>query len=221
MALEIWWFSGSPFAWWVMLVAEAKGLAYESHLLSVSKRENRTPEYLALNPRGLVPTLRDGDFVLTESPAIVSYLDGKSAATPLFGKSSREAARVWEATSQVTSGLNRASEAFADPILFGRAKPDEPEVIRDAAQKFKTELGFFEARLASGAYLCGSQLSAADLALFPFLMFNMRAANKDIAKNLDLGLVPLERHYPNLAKWAKLIEALPGYDRTYPPHWRG
>jgi len=44
MAIDIWWISGSPYAWWVLLAAEVKGLAFQSHLLSVSKRETRTPE---------------------------------------------------------------------------------------------------------------------------------------------------------------------------------
>ena len=42
--------------------------------MTILKGEHRTPEYLALNPHGRVPTLTEGDFVLTESPAILSYL---------------------------------------------------------------------------------------------------------------------------------------------------
>ena len=40
MTLDIWWISGSPYAWWVLLAAEVKGLAYEGHMLS--KRKERT-----------------------------------------------------------------------------------------------------------------------------------------------------------------------------------
>jgi glutathione S-transferase len=42
-----------------------------------SKQENKSPEYLVLNPRGKVPTLKDGDFVLYESLAIMVYLDSE------------------------------------------------------------------------------------------------------------------------------------------------
>ena len=65
MAIELYWGSGSPFAWRVMLTLEVKGLAYESKLLEFSKGEHQTPAYLQLNPRGKVPTLKDGDFVST------------------------------------------------------------------------------------------------------------------------------------------------------------
>ena len=218
MALDIWWISGSPYSWWVLLAAEAKGLAYESHLLSKTKRENRTPEYLAMNPRGRVPVMKDGDFVLCESMAIVAYLDSRSGRTPLFGSNPRDSARVWEAVSQVLSYLHR--DIFADPILSGRARADNPEPIRDGAARLKTELDFFEKRLASAPCLCGDTLSATDIALHAFLHFNLRAASREITRNLDLRILPLTDRFPRLAAWTGRIASLPGYDRTYPPHWR-
>ena len=60
MAIELYWGSGSPFAWRVMLALEVKGLAYQSKLLEFSKGEHKTPAYLKLNRRGKFPTLKDG-----------------------------------------------------------------------------------------------------------------------------------------------------------------
>lgn len=199
MALEIWWISGSPYSWWVMLAAEVKGLAYKSRLLSASNRENYTPEYLAMNRRGRVPLLKDGDFILSESMAMVAYLDTKSAASPLFGSSPRETARIWEAVSQVVSDVGRASSAFNDLILYSRDKPLDADSVREAAAKLKTELGYFEQRLAAGPYFCGKTLSAADLALLPFLLFSARVAGRDAVKDLNLGLLPLAKTFPKLA----------------------
>ena len=48
----------------------------------------------------------------------------------------------------------------------------------------------------------------------------VRAAGKDAAKPLNLQLLPLTESFRNIAAWMKRIEALPGYERTYPPHWR-
>ena len=86
MAIELYWGSGSPFAWRAMLILEVKGLTYESKLLEFSKGDHKAPAYLQLNPRGKVPTLKDGEFVLYESLAIMSYLDRKYPDPPLFGK---------------------------------------------------------------------------------------------------------------------------------------
>jgi glutathione S-transferase len=41
-----------------------------------------------------------------------------------------------------------------------------------------------------------------------------------VARPLELGFLPLGEHHPALAAWVERIEALPGYERTYPPHWR-
>jgi hypothetical protein len=47
-----------------------------------------------------------------------------------------------------------------------------------------------------------------------------RALNRSAAANLSARFLPMERNYPALARWIHRIEALPGYERTYPPHWR-
>jgi glutathione S-transferase len=214
--IEIWWFSGSPFAWWAMLSAEARGVPYTAHLLSVSKRENRTPEYLALNPRGRVPVLRDGDFVLSESTAVVAYLDSIGSAPPLLGSEPRRTARIWERISQVLADVNPALDPFVDPVFGGGT----PEAIRAGAAGLAAEFDIAEAALLPGPFLCG-EISAADTALYPFVQYALRAAGKDAARAADPGILPLAARWPRLAAWAERIEAIPGYERTYPPHWRG
>ena len=52
MAIELYWGSGSPFAWRVMLTLEVKKLAYESKLLEFSKGEHKTPAYLQAQSTG-------------------------------------------------------------------------------------------------------------------------------------------------------------------------
>ena len=96
MSIELYWGSGSPFAWRVMLTLEIKGLPYQSKLLEFSKQQHKAPEYLALNPRGKVPALKDGDFAVYESLAIMAYLDRKypQASSNLREASGREQKRA-------------------------------------------------------------------------------------------------------------------------------
>jgi glutathione S-transferase len=84
--VEIYWISGSPFSWRVLLTAEVKGIPYEGKLLEASKGEHKTLEFLAINPLGRVPAIRDGNFTLHESLAIMVYLDRKYPNPPLFGR---------------------------------------------------------------------------------------------------------------------------------------
>src|SRR3954454_10477221 len=58
----------------VLWMLEELGQPYDIHLLSLSKGENRAPDYLAINPMGKVPALRHRDTVITEVAAICTYL---------------------------------------------------------------------------------------------------------------------------------------------------
>jgi glutathione S-transferase len=85
MALELYWGSGSPFAWRVMLTLEVKRQAYQSTLLEFSRGDHKAAGFLKLNPRGKVPVLKDDDFVLNESLAIMAYLDRNIASRRCSG----------------------------------------------------------------------------------------------------------------------------------------
>ena len=93
MAITLYWGSGSPFSWRVLLALEHKRLPYESQLLHFDKQEHQSPPMLKLNPRGRLPVLKDGDYVVFESVAILYYLDLKYPKTPIFGLSPEEAGR--------------------------------------------------------------------------------------------------------------------------------
>jgi len=74
-ALVLYDAEGSPCARRVRIVLLEKGLAWETRLLDLTKMEQKRPEYLALNPNGIVPTLVHGDRVIYESNVITEYLD--------------------------------------------------------------------------------------------------------------------------------------------------
>jgi glutathione S-transferase len=219
MAIELYWGSGSPFAWRVLLMLEVKGLAYESKLLQFSKGENKAPAYLRLNPRGKVPTLKDGEFVLYESLAIMSYLDRKYPEPPLFGKTPEETGLIWRALAECESYLVPAGDKVVRPIFFSRGL-ENIEEIQKAAQTLRHELKIIDERLGNSQWLVGASISAADIGLFPLVQLLLRAASKDAAQPLHLGLLPFAKEFPNAARWVQRIEALPNYQRTYPPHWR-
>jgi glutathione S-transferase len=219
MAIELFWGSGSPFAWRVMLTLEIKKLAYESKLLEFSKGEHKTPAYLQLNPRGKVPTLKDGDFVLYESIAMMAYLDRKYPDPPLFGKTPEEAGLICRVISECESYLVGEGNKVVRPMFFGKGL-ERVDEIQQAAQAIRQELRSIDACLARSSWLIGEQISAADITVFPLVQLLLRAASKEAAQPFNLGLLPLSEIYPSIARWVQRIEALPNYQRTYPPHWR-
>jgi len=219
MAIEFYWGSGSPFAWRVMLTLEVKGLNYESKLLEFSKGDHKTPAYLKLNPRGKVPTLKDGDFVLYESLAIMSYIDRKYPDPPLFGKTPEETGLIWRWLAECESYVVSAGDKLVRPIFFGQGL-ERVEEIQQGVQTLRDEFKRLDERLARSQWLVGDKLSAADIGIFPITQLVLRAASKEAAQPFNLGFLPLEQRFPNIARWVQRIEALPNYQRTYPPHWR-
>lgn len=217
--MEIYWGSGSPFAWRVLLALEVKKIPYASRLLEFSKRQHKAPEYLALNPRGKVPTIRDGEFVLWESLAILAYLDRKVPEPPLFGHTPEDTGRVWKAIFEVVNYLEPAGYQIAGPIFFNKAE-ERAEEIRAGIEPLHAELKLMEARLSRSPWLAGGEISAADIVAYPLVETVLRAAGKDAAGSFDLKLLPIGETYPAIAAWRERVQALPGYGRTHPPHWR-
>ena len=219
MAIEVFWSSGSPFAWRVLLTLEAKRLPYESRRLEFSKRDLKTPEYLALNPRGQVPTLRDGGYVVYESIAVMAYLEMRYPETPLFGITAEETGTIWRVICEAASYLEQPMEAFILPI-YGDTATEKADQVRAALPAIRDELARLEAALRRRDWLASPAISAADIAVFPLIKSLLRAAGKPAASAFEHDLTPFSSKYPALAAWLVRVEALPGYKRTYPPHWR-
>jgi glutathione S-transferase len=217
--VEIYWLSGSPFAWRVLLAAEMKGIPYESRLLEASKGEHKSPEFLAINPLGRVPALREGAFTLHESLAILVYLDRKQPEPPLFGRTAEEAGRIFEAISEGVCDLEPSATRLVRAMFF--AQPigaDELERQRGLMQRGLERL---ETRAAGSAWIAGTEtISGADIMAYPPLKLLLRVSARPEAAAFDLGLGGFETRFPAIAGWTHRVEQLPFYGRTYPPHWR-
>jgi glutathione S-transferase len=217
--MEIYWVSGSPYSWRALLTLEIKHINYGSRVLEVSKRETQSPEFRALSPRGKVPVLKDGDYVLSESLAIMTYLDRKFPDPPLFGRSPEDAGLIVKAISAFDGYIHPLLGRIVLPAFFGKV----PEMAADmaaAAKELHPELGAFEESLTGRDWLVGEHISAADVAVYPFIEGLLRALGKEPVQALELGVLPFAARYPALEAWRARITALPGYDSTYPPHWR-
>ena len=217
--IECYFISGSPPCWSVMLALAAKGLSYEPRRLDNSKREQKSEAFLAINPRGNVPTIVDDTVTVRETNAILAYLEAAYPDPPLLGSSPVQAAEIWQIVCEAGECLRTPIGNVSRPIFRGRAAEMADE-IKQAIQPVYQELAAFDRDLADQSYLCGETLTAADIAVYPAVMQLLRCATRDGAEDLNLQVAPLDTHYSNLAPWARRIEDIPGYDGAYPPHWR-
>ena len=126
---------------------------------------NKTPEFLALNPNGLVPTLRDGELVLWESNSILRYLAHKyadrnrfSVDTVAMAASDKwldwQLSTLWPALRIPFLGLTRVPEAERDYLA-----------IHKAFQESNGLLGILDAVLSKQSYCSGSNFHLGDIAL--------------------------------------------------------
>jgi len=218
MAIDVFWGSGSPFAWRVLLALEYKRLPYVSHLLQFSKQEHKSPQMLALNPRGRVPVLKDGDYVCFESLAILYYLDLKYPQPPIFGRTPEEAGTIMRVICEYQAYIEPQLTSIVRAILFGNADLDSDEITA-AMHAVASEARTIEGRLSKSEWIVGD-CSAVDMVVFPGIQLLRRALEKPQARELSSRFMPIEVNYPALGRWLARVAALPGYERTYPPHWR-
>lgn len=220
MAVEVFWGSGSPFAWSVMLALEVKGVPYTGHLLSFSEGDLKKPEFLAMNPRGKVPVVKDGDFTIAESNAILAWLEAKKPQPALFGATPEATGTIWRAVLEHAAYFQHHTHAISGAVFYKKME-EKAEEVKAAAIAVGEELARYEAALAEGPWLVGGAMSAADLVAYPHFELFFRLAARPEVKAFGLGFDNGWDAYPALSTWRARIKAIPGYDNTYPPHWKG
>jgi glutathione S-transferase len=219
MAITLYWGSGSPFVWRVMLALEHKKIPYESQLLHFDKQEHQSPQMLKLNPRGRVPVLKDGDYVVFESVAVLYYLERKYPDPPIFGVTAEEAGVIMRVICEFQAYAESSVARIVSAIFADRVAENIDE-LADAMHVIAREARTIEARLSKEDWIVGANYSATDMVIFPWLQVLRRALDRSAAAELGARFLPMEKNYPALARWIRRIESLPGYERTYPPHWR-
>lgn len=100
------------------LVLAEKELDWQGHHMDLRKGETRTPEYMKLNPMGVVPTLIDDGTVIIESTVIMEYLDDAYPKVPLRPADPKARARVRLWTKKLDEGLHADTSTISTAIAF-------------------------------------------------------------------------------------------------------
>lgn len=147
----------------VVWALEELELGYEHIPLGGRYGGNRDPDYLALNPNGLVPTLRDGDLVVWESHAIVRYLAANYGAGTLFPSDPRERALVDQWTDWTATTFQPAwVDVFWLLVRTPPARQDRAAIDR-AVEATGRCFAIMETRLSVAPFLGGEVLTYADI----------------------------------------------------------
>ena len=195
----------SSAAYRVRIALNLKGLHAERRFIHLRKGEQRAPGYLETNPQGFVPTLVVGERRLTQSLAIIEYLDERHSLPPLLPPGPEDRAFVRAIALAIACDIHPLNNLR---VLKYLAKPLEiAEPVRDEWYRHWVREGFeaIEALLATRAdpFCFGAAPTIADVCLVP------QVAN---ANRLNVDLAP----YPRIRQIDARCRALPAFDAAHP-----
>ncbi len=218
----------------VRLCLEEKGLAYESHVVDMANMEHHSPEYLKINPNGVIPALIHDGKPLYESGTICEYLDEVFPDPPLRPADPYDRAIMWNWIRHVDERihnliifnwrhhLQKVASQWSDEELAERLKkipskerqeswlrvarrPYTDEERAGARAKLVELLDKMEAMLSTSAWLAGPTYSIADIAVVPFV------------KRIDEEIAPDQvtpATHPRVAEWWAAIQSRPAFARA-------
>lgn len=216
--------SGKP-----MLALMEKGVAFDSHYLDLLRFDQHQPDYLAVNPQGTIPAMRHGDRVLTESTAIMEYVDEAFPGPPLMPAGPADRWRIrwwmkfldqWLAPSFSMIGWN----VFVGPAVRSR----DPDELKAAIERIplperrvawrKAIYGLFseqellesQRRVALGIRMLEEALGRrAWLASDQYSLADINGFNLAYALPLAQPRLSNDELTPNILRWLRAIYARP------------
>jgi glutathione S-transferase len=205
VTIELYAFPASPRAFKALAVANHLGSDYTLHVIDLLKGEQKTPEYTALNPNQMMPTLRDGDYVLWESNAIAQYLAGRKPQSGLLPTDERGRLDVtrwqfWDIAHWDPPVETLLLENFVKPNFLGVTERDEAGVA-SATERFHRAAAVLDGQLKGRRYVIGDTLTLADFSIGAPLNYATQAR------------FPLEP-YAEIRRWHADLMALPAWQKT-------
>jgi maleylpyruvate isomerase len=199
----------SSAAYRVRIALALKGLSceYRPVDLRLPVSAQRSAEFLAVNPQGLVPVLIDGEHTITQSLAIIEYLDELHPQPPLLPRAAAERAQVRSLALAIACDIHPLNNSRVLEYLRGTLGEDERTVNAWYSHWVGRGLEALEAcarhTSGDGRYLFGTGVTLADVVLVP-QMYNARRFKCDVEP------------YPTLRAISAHLEALPEFARAAP-----
>jgi glutathione S-transferase len=196
--LKLWGRNNSVNVQKVLWCCEEMGVKYERIDAGGTFGVVNTPQYRALNPNGLVPTIEDGAFVLWESNAIVRYLTAKHSA----GKLWPEDIRVRAEADQWMDWQNGMFWPTFRPLFWNLVRTPvdqrDEKAMEESRSKTAEIVGYLDAHLKNRQYVAGDELTMGDIPM-----------GCGIWRWFGL---PIDRpDWPNVQRWFDTLRQRPAY----------
>lgn len=185
------------------MALEETGLAYRLHPIALDRGENRTPQFLAMNPDGQIPVIVDHDgpggkpLTVSQSTAILLYCAEKSGT--LMPREGAARAAMWEALANASTDITPTLGA-----LFAVVRAKEPhaptaEMLRSRLRQY---LKVWDDKLAGQRHAAGVEMTIADISLFAGYA-RIQGLNPELLEGMT-----------HLARWGRQMAARPAMQRA-------
>lgn len=188
----------------VQWALEEAGASYSYVTIDIRKGESRTPEFLARNPSGTIPTLSHDDYCVWEANAILLYVaevvgDGLLQAQTPRDRGAVQQWLFWEASS-LGEPLHAA---WLVHYRIGLGMPADPEALANAIEAAKRPLGLLDHHLTDRSFMVGDRFGLADIGL---------AASVAQCRAAGIDLEP----YAHVRAWLERLAVRLAFQRVHP-----
>ncbi|KAL4230098.1 hypothetical protein ACF0H5_010483 [Mactra antiquata] len=207
----LWWGSGSAPCWRAMLTLAEKGLweGLPNELISFSEKGHKQEAIMKINPRGQVPTFKDGDTVVNESGAICLYLEEKfkTQGSQLLPDDVTARSQVYQYMYEVDNVKSNIMMPIVRYKMTTKPENWNNDLLKEKYGPAGKEADTWNTYLKDKTYLCGDTFTMADVFFFPFLAALVR-----------MGINLTSR--PELQRYYDLMSKRPSVQATWPPHYK-
>ena len=195
--IKLYDFPMSPRVRKVRIVLAEKGLAYEKVNIDITKGEQKTPDYLAINPYGKVPALQDNGTTVYESTIIMEYLNDTYPDPPLLPSAPGQRARARVLMHYADNPYEGAIARLAGELIFKPMQGGSPDeaVVSQATTDLQACFDKLDQELGEQDYLLASGFSLADI---PYVSWSLL---------FPLLKVPVP--HPRVEAWLKRLQERP------------
>jgi GST-like protein len=187
----------------VAICLEEMGLTYQTHMVNLKEQEQKTPEFLAMNPNGRIPVIVDNSdgkkTAVFESAAILYYLAEKNGGK-FFGKTLEQKTSVMQWMMFQMSGVG---PNFGN-LYYGKHSmdPKVPAFIERFEKESIRVVGVLELALEKSEYLAGDHYTIADMTTYPWIVGKLHMAPELFAEA------------PKVKAWVQKISQRPAVQKA-------
>ncbi len=163
MNFNHWRMKGSTCGRRVLLALEEAKAPYEFELVHLFTGANKTPEYLALHPFGRIPVLKDGDFTLFESRAIIRYVASVYDKAGTLYPADAKARALVEQWISVEQSYYVAAEELVGQLVFAPMMGGQPNAdkVKDSDARLHSTLAVLDKHLSKSTFFAGDNFTIA------------------------------------------------------------